>query len=160
MACLLFNTLIGARPTLVAYRGSGPALNDVVGGHVDFLCEQSVSVVESVLAGSVKAYGVSATNRLSLIPDVPTAKEAGVDYVMSIWAGLFAPRGTPPQIIGILADALDKSLDEPTVGERLAQLGGSIPPKEERTPATFDGFVRSEIARWKPMLTATSQPKQ
>ena len=160
MACLLFNALIGARPTLVAYRGSGPALNDVVGGHVDFLCEQSVSVVESVLAGSVKAYGVSATNRLSLIPDVPTAKEAGVDYVMSIWAGLFAPRGTPPQIIGILADVLDKSLDEPTVGERLAQLGGSIPAKEERTPATFDRFVRSEIARWKPMLAATSPPKQ
>jgi len=160
MACLLFNTLIGARPTLVAYRGSGPALNDVVGGHVDFLCEQSVSVVESVLAGSVKAYGVSAANRLSLIPDVPTAKEAGVDYVMSIWAGLFAPRGTPPRIIGILADALDKSLDEPTVGERLAQLGGSIPPEEERTPATFDRFVHSEIARWKPMLAATSQPKQ
>src|SRR5262245_20144613 len=117
MACLLFNTLIGARPTLVAYRGSGPALNDVVGGHVDFLCEQSVSVVESVLAGSVKAYAVSAASRLSLIPDVPTGKEAGVDYVMSIWAGLFAPKGTPPQIIGKLADALDKSLDEPNVGQ-------------------------------------------
>jgi len=160
MACLLFNAQIGARPTLVAYRGSGPALNDVVGGHVDFLCEQSVSVVESVLAGSVKAYGVSSANRLSLLPDVPTAKEAGVDYVMSIWAGLFAPRGTPPLIIGILADALDKSLDEPTVGERLAQLGGSIAAKEERTPATFDRFVRSEIARWKPMLAATSPPKQ
>jgi len=159
MACLLFNTQIGARPTLIAYRGSGPALNDVVGGHVDFLCEQSVSVVESVLAGSVKAYGVSAANRLSLIPDVPTAKEAGVDYVMSIWAGLFAPKGTPPQIIGKLADALDKSLDEPTVTQRLAQLGGSVPAKGERTPATFDRFVRSEIARWKPMLAATSQPK-
>ena len=159
MACLLFNSQIGARPTLVAYRGSGPALNDVVGGHIDFLCEQSVSVVESVLAGSVKAYAVSAASRLSLIPDVPTGKEAGVDYVMSIWAGLFAPKGTPPQIIGKLADALDKSLDEPNVGQRLAQLGASIPAKGERTPAAFDRFVRSEIARWKPMLAATSQPK-
>ena len=95
MACVLFNAAIGTKPTLVAYRGSAPALNDVVGGHVDFLCEQSVSVAELVLAGSVKAYAVSAAERLATLPDVPTAKEAGVDYEMSVWAGLFAPKGTP-----------------------------------------------------------------
>jgi tripartite-type tricarboxylate transporter receptor subunit TctC len=155
MACLLFTAEIGAKPTLVAYRGSGPALNDLMGGHVDFLCEQSVSVAEQVLAGSVKAYAVSASERLVMLPDVPTAKEAGINYEMSIWAGLFAPKGVPPEVIAKLADALDRTLDEPTVRERLTELGGSVPAKAERGPAAFDRFVRSEIARWAPILAAS-----
>ena len=159
MACLLFTEEIGAKPTLVAYRGSGPALNDLVGGHVDFLCEQSVSVADQVLAGSVKAYAVSAGERLATLPNVPTAREAGVNYQMSVWAGLFAPKGVAPEVIAKLADALDKALDEPVVRERLAQLGGSIPAKAERNPAAFDHFVRSEIARWAPILTATRAEK-
>ena len=154
MACLLFTEQIGAKPTLVAYRGSGPALNDLIGGHVDFMCEQSVSVAEAVLAGSVKAYAVSAGERLATLPDVPTAKEAGIDYDMSVWAGLFAPTGVPPEIVARLADALDKALDEPAVKETLAKLGGSIPAKAERNPAAFDRFVRSEVARWAPVLAA------
>ena len=154
MACLLFTAQIGAKPTLVAYRGSGPALNDLMGGHVDFLCEQSVSVAEQVLAGSVKAYAVSATERLAMLPNVPTATEAGVNYEMSIWAGLFAPKGVAPEVIAKLADALDKALDEPGVRERLTQLGGAVPAKAERSPAAFDRFVRSEIARWAPILAA------
>jgi tripartite-type tricarboxylate transporter receptor subunit TctC len=155
MACLLFTEQIGAKPTLVAYRGSGPAMNDLVGGHVDFMCEQSVSVADQVLAGTVKAYAVSAPERLAMLPDVPTAKEAGVNYEMSIWAGLFAPKGVPPEVVAKLADALDKALDEPVVRETIAKLGGSIPAKEERNPAAFDRFVRSEIARWAPILAAT-----
>jgi tripartite-type tricarboxylate transporter receptor subunit TctC len=155
MACLLFTEQIGAKPTLVAYRGSGPALNDLVGGHVDFMCEQSVSVADQVLAGSVKAYAVSGGERLATLPNVPTAREAGINYEMSIWAGLFAPRGVPPEVIAKLADALDKALDETVVRKTLAQLGGSIPPKAERNPAAFDRFVRSEIARWTPVLAAS-----
>jgi tripartite-type tricarboxylate transporter receptor subunit TctC len=154
MACLLFTAEIGAQPTLVAYRGSGPALNDLVGGHVDFLCEQSVSVADQVLAGSVKAYAVSAGERLATLPGVPTAKEAGVNYEMSVWSGLFAPKGAPPEVIAKLADALDKALDDPVVRETLAKLGGSIPAKAERSPAAFDRFVRSEMARWAPILAA------
>jgi tripartite-type tricarboxylate transporter receptor subunit TctC len=155
MACLLFTEQIGAKPTLVAYRGSGPAMNDLVGGHVDFMCEQSVSVADQVLAGTVKAYAVSAPERLAMLPDVPTAREAGVNYEMSIWAGLFAPKGVPPEVVAKLADALDKALDEPVARETIAKLGGSIPVKEERSPAAFDRFVRSEIARWAPILAAT-----
>jgi tripartite-type tricarboxylate transporter receptor subunit TctC len=159
MACLLFTAEIGAKPTLVAYRGSGPALNDLMGGHVDFLCEQSVSVADQVLAGSVKAYAVAAGERLATLPNVPTAKEAGVNYEMSVWAGLFAPKGVPPEVIARLADALDKALDDTVVRERLAQLGGSIPAKAERSPAAFDRFVRSEIARWAPILVAIRAEK-
>src|SRR6202790_5230726 len=159
MACLLFTAEIGAKPTLVAYRGSGPALNDLVGGHVDFMCEQSVSVAESVLAGSVKAYAVSAGERLAMLPNVPTAREAGVNYEMSVWAGLFAPKGVPPEVIAKLADALNRALDEPGVREKIARLGGSIPDKAERNPAAFDRFVRSEIARWAPILAAIRTEK-
>jgi tripartite-type tricarboxylate transporter receptor subunit TctC len=159
MACLLFTAEIGVKPTLVAYRGSAPALNDLVGGHVDFMCEQSVSVAETVLSGAVKAYAVSASERLANLPDVPTAKEAGINYEMSVWAGLFAPKGTSPAVVARLADALDKALDEASVRQTLAQLGGAIPARAERNPAAFDRFVRSEVARWAPILAATRTDK-
>ena len=148
MACLLFTAEIGAKPTLVAYRGSGPGLNDLVGGHVDFMCEQSVSVAESVLAGSVKAYAVSAGERLAMLPNVPTAREAGVNYEMSVWAGLFAPKGVPPEVIARLADTVDKALDEPAVRETLAKLGGSIPAKAERwsRPTRHEARLTSRCA--------------
>ena len=144
MTCLLFTAEIGVKPALVAYRGSGPALNDLVGGHVDFMCEQSVSVAESVLAGSVKAFAVSAAKRLETLPNVPTAREAGINYEMSVWAGLFAPKGVSPEIIAKLSDALDRALDEDAVRERIAHLCGSIPPKDER---------------WSPILAATGTGK-
>jgi tripartite-type tricarboxylate transporter receptor subunit TctC len=154
MACLLFTTEAGVKPTLVAYRGSNPAMNDLVGGHVDFLCEQAVSVTPQIVSGAVKAYGISASARLPTLPDVPTAREAGVDYQMSIWAGIFAPKGTSRAIVDKLAAALDKALDDAAVQKRLADLGGSIPAKEERSPARFDAYVKAEIARWAPILKA------
>ena len=154
MACVLFNTAIGASPTSVAYRGTGPAMNDLVGGHVDYFCEQSVSVIEQVKAGSIKAYAVSAGERLASLPDVPTAKETGVNYDMSIWAGIFAPKGTPALVVAKLADALDKALDDTSVTKRIADLGGSVPGKAERTPAAFEKYVKNEIDRWGPILAA------
>ena len=154
MACLLFTASAGVQPTLVAYRGTAPAMNDLVGGHVDFFCEQAVSVAPQIAAGTIKAYAVSAAERLAILPNVPTAKEAGLDYQMSIWAGIFAPKGTPPEATQKLAAALDHALDDQGVQQRLADLGGSIPSKAERVPARFDGFVKSEIARWAPILKA------
>ena len=140
MACLLFTAEIGAKPALVAYRGSGPALNDLVGGHVDFMCEQSVSVAESVLAGSVKAFAVSAAKRLETLPDVPTAKEAGVNYEMSVWAGLFAPKGVSPEIIARLSDALDRSLDEDVVRERIRPARWRDTAKGRAQPGCLRSF--------------------
>ena len=87
---------------------------------------------------------------------MPTAKEAGLDYVMSIWAGIFAPKGTPKAVVDKLADAIDKALDDPAVKKRLDELGGSVPRKDERTPAKFDSFVKAEIARWSPILKAAN----
>ena len=154
MACVLFNSSAAINPTQVAYRGTGPAMNDLIGGHVDTFCEQSVSVIQQVTGGAIKAYAVSAKERLASLPDIPTAKEAGIDYDMSIWAGIFAPKGTPAPVIDKLADALDKALDDATVRDRLNKLGGSIPAKAERRPAAFDAYVKSEVTRWAPILKA------
>jgi tripartite-type tricarboxylate transporter receptor subunit TctC len=160
MACLLFSQAAGVTPSLVAYRGTGPAMNDLIGGHVDYFCEQAVSVASQVKGGVIKAYALSATERLAALPDVPTAKEAGVDYQMNIWAGIFGPKGVPKAIVDKLAAALDKALDDPTVRQRLNDLGGSVPPKSERSPAKFASFVKAEIARWSPILkSANAQAK-
>jgi len=156
MACLLFTAAAGVKPELIAYRGTAPALNDLIGGHVDFFCEQVVSVAPQIAGGVIKAYAVSSDERLAMLPDVPTAKEAGLDYHMSIWAGMFGPKGLPPEITAKLAAALSEALDDPGVQKRLSELGGTIPRKEERTPAKFAAFVKSEIARWSPILKAAS----
>jgi tripartite-type tricarboxylate transporter receptor subunit TctC len=151
MACLLFTGEAGIRPTLVAYRGTGPAMNDLIGGHVDFFCEQSVSVAEQARSGAIKAYAVSGPERLASLPDVPTAKEVGINYEMSIWAGMFAP-----SVVAKLGGALDRTLDDAGVQQRIKSLGGSIPAKAERSPAAFDRYVKAEIARWAPILKATA----
>jgi tripartite-type tricarboxylate transporter receptor subunit TctC len=156
MACLLFTSEIGVKPALVAYRGTGPAMNDLIGGHVDFFCEQSVSVAGQVRSGAVKGYAVGAAERLPSLPDVPAAKEAGIGYQMNIWAGMFVPHGTPAAVVAKLSGALDKALDDPGVRERLNKLGGSVPGKAERSPAAFDAFVKAEIVRWAPTLKAAA----
>jgi tripartite-type tricarboxylate transporter receptor subunit TctC len=154
MACLLFSSEAGVKPTLIAYRGTAPALNDLIGGHVDYFCEQAVSVIGAIGAGSIKAYAVSSPQRLAALPDVPTARELGLNYQMNVWAGMFAPKGTPKEVVGTLAAALDKTLDDPAVAKRINELGGSVPPKDERTPEKFAAFVTAEIAHWSPILKA------
>ena len=159
MACLLFNSTAGVTPTSVAYRGTAPAMNDLIAGHVDYLCEQAVSVTGAITGGQVNALAVSANERLPTLSAVPTAKEAGLDYQMSIWAGIFAPKGTPKPVVNRLAVALAKGLDDPAVRKRLADLGGATPSRDERTPARFESFVKAEIKRWSPILKAAAQPK-
>ena len=139
MACVLFNAAVGTKPTLVAYRGLRPALNDVVGGHIDFLCEQSVSVAAIGPPAASRPTASAARKRLAQLPDVPTAKERGVDYEMSVWAGLFAPKGTPPEVIAKLAAALDKSLDEPRCVTGWPSSAARCPPRPSaaRPPSTL-----------------------
>jgi tripartite-type tricarboxylate transporter receptor subunit TctC len=154
MACLLFTTGIEATPTLVPYRGVDQAVTNLAGGQVDFFCDAAVSAAQHISAGTLKGYAVSSTDRLAILPDVPTARESEVNYQMSIWAGMFAPGGTPRDIVEKLAGALDRALDEPAISKRLGELGGTVPPKAERTPAHFTAFVQTEVARWSPILKA------
>jgi tripartite-type tricarboxylate transporter receptor subunit TctC len=153
MACLLFNQAIGIKPTQVAYRGMGPAMNDLMGGHIDVACEQAVVMVGAINGDKVNGLVVAGPKRLAAIPKVPTAKEAGApDFELNIWSGIYAPKGTPKEIIAKLADALDKALDDPATSEKLGNLGGTVPPKAERGPDFLRKTVASDIPRWAPIL--------
>jgi tripartite-type tricarboxylate transporter receptor subunit TctC len=157
MACLMFNSELGLNPRLIAYRGTGPALNDLLGGHVDFFCEQVVSVAAAVQSGTIKAYGVSSDKPVPSLPGVPAAKDAGApSYQMSIWSAVFAPKGTPAPVVAKLNEALNEALDDPTVRDRLVELGGRVPAKEERGPANLAKLLKSEIARWAPILKSAA----
>jgi tripartite-type tricarboxylate transporter receptor subunit TctC len=153
MACLLFNSEAGLKPNSVPYKGTGPALNDLVGGHVDYFCEQVVSVASSAKGGTIKAYTVSGNTRSAALPDVPSAKEAGLPgYQLSIWSAIFAPKGTPKPVVAKLSDALNKALDDPAVIKRLADLGGTVPPKADRGPQHLGEVLKADVARWDPIL--------
>jgi len=153
MACLLFTSQLGLKPQLIPYRGTGPALNDLIGGHVDFFCEQVVSVAPAVRGGKIKAFAVSGNARSAALPDVPSANEAGdPQYRFNIWSAIFAPKGTPKAAVDKLNSALSQALDEPAVQQRLADLGGSVPPPFERGPAYLGKLLKDDIARWKPIL--------
>lgn len=152
---VLFASQIGAKFTQIAYRGTGPALNDLVGGQVDFMTDQIVNVVEQIKAGTIKAYAIATPARSPALPNVPTTKEAGMpDYQVSAWNAMFAPKGTPKDIVTKLSDALGKALDDDATRKRLLDLGGVIPEKAERTPQYLAGFVKQEVDRWTPVLKA------
>ncbi|HEX5508436.1 MAG TPA: tripartite tricarboxylate transporter substrate-binding protein, partial [Pseudolabrys sp.] len=154
MACLLFTWELGLKPRLVPYRGTGPALNDVIGNHVDFFCEQVVSIAPAVKSKLIKAYVVSGDARSATLPNVPSAKEKGIPkFNLSIWSAIFAPKGTPKQAVAKLSAALDKTLDDPLVAKRLSDLGATVPAKAERGPAHLEQVLKADIARWHPILT-------
>ena len=140
-----------------AHGGTGPALGDLIGDHVDFFCEQVVSVAPAVKGKSIKAYVVSGNARSAALPDVPSAKEAGdPEYQLSIWSAMLAPKGTPKDVLAKLIGALDKALDDPAVAKRLADLGGTVPAKAARGPAHFEEVLKADIARWQPVLKAAA----
>jgi tripartite-type tricarboxylate transporter receptor subunit TctC len=151
---LLFNSHFGLKPTLVPYRGTGPALQALVAGQIDYMIDQSLNVIPQVNAGTIKVYAIAAPERLSSLPDAPTTGEAGVDFVFRAWNAMVAPKGTPNEIVGRLADALSKALDDPNVQARYNELGSSVPTADERGPAGLQKLVETEIARITPVIKA------
>ena len=151
---LLFNAQFGLKPTLVPYRGTGPALQALVAGQLDYMIDQSLNVIPQVKAGTIKVYAIAAPERLSSLPDAPTASEAGVDFVFRAWNAMVAPKGTPNEIVGRLADALSKALDDPNVQARYNELGSSVPTGDERGPAGLQKLVETEMARITPVIKA------
>jgi tripartite-type tricarboxylate transporter receptor subunit TctC len=151
----MLNVQLGIKPALIPYSGTGPALNDMIGGQVDFMCDQIVNLTEQIKAGTIKAYAIAMPERSPALPDVPTTREAGLpDFQVTAWNALFAPKGTPRDIAAKLADALDKALDDPATRKRLLDLGGVVPDKAGRTPAALNTLVAAEVARWTPILKA------
>jgi tripartite-type tricarboxylate transporter receptor subunit TctC len=154
--CTLFDSQLGIKPAKVAYRGAGPALNDLVGGQVDYMCDQIVNVAEQIKGGKIKAYAIATEKRSPALPDVPTTKEGGMpSFQVSAWNALFAPKGTPKDIVAKLNDALSKALDDPNTKKRLLDLGGILPEGADRSSASLAGLVKKEVERWTPILKAT-----
>ncbi len=161
MACLLFNKIFDLKPTLVPYRGTGPAMNDLIGGHIDYFCEQVVIIAPNVESKKVKALVVSADERLAVLPSVPGAKEAGApDYQLNVWNAVYAPKGTPKEALSKLNDALNKTLDDPETVKRLGKLGGAVPHQSQRGPEFLRKSLAEDIPRWAPILKEASSEKK
>ena len=155
--CLLFNSILGAKPTLVPFTGAAPAMNALIGGQVDYMCNTISDVVQQVQSGTVKAFGISTADRNPMLPSVPTAREAGLsEFKLSAWYALFAPKGTPKLVLDKLTDSLDKTLDDENTRKRLLDLGCDIPAKEKRGQQPLATLVKSEIARWTPIIKAAN----
>jgi tripartite-type tricarboxylate transporter receptor subunit TctC len=155
--CLLLNSLLGVKPTLVPFTGGAPALNALLAGQVDYMCATIPEVFQQVQSGTLKAYAVGTAQRNPILPNVPTSKEAGLPaFQASAWNALFAPKGTPKTVLDKLTEALDKALDDETVRKRLLDVGLDIPDKSKRGQQLLAILVKSEIARWTPIIKAAS----
>lgn len=153
VSCQLLNSILDIKPTGVPFNGTGPAMNALVGGQVDYMCDQIVNAVPQINAGTIKAYAVATPERNPSLPNVPTTTEAGLPaFQAQAWNAIFAPKGTPAPIIAKLNAAAAKALDDEGVRKRLLELGSVIPPAPERTPEALAKLVKSEIAKWTPVL--------
>jgi tripartite-type tricarboxylate transporter receptor subunit TctC len=157
LACLLMNNRVGATITMVPYRGTGPALQDVVGGQIGYLCDQVTSLMSQVKAGAVRPLAVLAPVRSPVLPDVPTASEAGMSGIdMVVWNALFAPKGTPPEVIAKLNDALGKAIADPNSREKFLQLGAEPPAETQRSPEALRQLHAADVAKWGEVIRAAN----
>jgi tripartite-type tricarboxylate transporter receptor subunit TctC len=153
VSCELLNSVLGIKPTGVPFNGTGPAMNALVGGQVDYMCDQIVNAVPQINGGTIKAYAIATAERNPSLPDLPTTAEAGLPaFQAQAWNAIFAPKGTPAPVIAKLNAAASRALDDEGVRKRLLDLGSVIPKPAERTPEALAALVKSEIAKWTPVL--------
>jgi tripartite-type tricarboxylate transporter receptor subunit TctC len=145
--CTLLKAQLGVpKINEIAYKGTGPALNDIVAGQVDFMCDQITNLAPQVTAGTIKALAIATPERSPALPDLPTSKEAGFgDFQISGWNGILAPKNLPADIQATLVDALNKALTDPDTAKKLTDLGTVIPSAEERTPAGMAAVIDRDI---------------
>jgi tripartite-type tricarboxylate transporter receptor subunit TctC len=150
---LAFQAATGTNYQLVPYRGTGPAVQDLIANQIQIIIDQSSNSLPHVRAGKIRAYAVTAKERLAAAADIPTAAEAGFPGIeVAIWQGLWAPKGTPADIIAKLNAAAVAALKDPEVRRKLEDLGQEIPTPEQMQPAAFDAYQRAEFAKWKPII--------
>jgi len=153
VAGVYFQNVTGTRFQFVPYRGTGPALQDLVAGQIDFIVDQASNSLQHVRDGKIRAYAVTASARLPSAPDIPTVAEAGLPSLdISVWYGLWAPKGTPKEIIAKLNAAAVQALTEPAVRQRFAELGLDMPPRDRLTPEALAAYQKAEIEKWWPVI--------
>jgi len=150
---MLFMNAIQTNFTTVPYEGTGPAMNDLLGGQVDFMCDQTTNTTSQIKAERVKAYGVTSRKRVASLPNLPTMEEGGIkDFEVTVWHGLYAPKGTPKPAIDLLSKALQAALKDNTVKQRFADLGSEPVAENRATPAALRAHLKAEIDKWGPII--------
>jgi tripartite-type tricarboxylate transporter receptor subunit TctC len=150
---MLFMTAIQTEVTTVPYSGTGPAMNDLLGGQVDFMCDQTTNTTSQIKAEKIKVYGVTTKKRVASLPNVPTMDEAGLkDFEVSIWHALYAPKGTPKPVIDKLTKALQDALKDQNVKQRFGELGTEPVAENRATPDALRKHLKAETDRWGPII--------
>ncbi len=155
MGGLYFQSTTGTKFQYIPYRGSGPAMQDLLAGRLDLMVDQASNSLPQVRAGKIRVYAVTAKTRLSSAPDIPTVDEAGLPGLyVSVWFGIWAPKGTPHDIVAKVNAAMVSSLADPAVRQRLADLGQEITPREQQSPEALAAFHKAETEKWWPLVKA------
>jgi tripartite-type tricarboxylate transporter receptor subunit TctC len=157
LAAVYFQSVTGTKLNFVPYRGTGPAMQDLVAGQIDMIIDQTSNSINQIKAGSIKAYVVSEDKRLSGLPDVPSADEAGLPaFHVAVWNGFWLPKGTPKDVSAKLSGAVMDALADTTVRKRLTDLGLEIPATAEQTPEALGKYHKAEVEKWWPIIKAAN----
>ena len=152
---MLFQKALGADVTTVPFSGTAPALNALLGGQVDLLCDQTTQTTQHIKAGTVKLFGVTTKERIRALPDAPTLSEGGLkDFEVIVWHGVYAPKGTPAAVIEKFNAALRTALKDPAFANRMTDLGAEIVPDAKQTPEGLKSWLQSETQKWGPVIRA------
>ena len=150
---MLFMQALEAPIVTVPYKGTGPAMTELLGGQIDIMCDQTTNTTEQIKGGTIKAYAVTTPARLDIFPDLPTVSEGGFPGLeVSVWHGLYAPKGTPAEVTARLSQSLQVALADPEIAAKLGELGTAPSPTADASPEALKAKLEAEIARWKPII--------
>jgi len=155
LGCVVLNTAMGTNITHVPYKGTGPAMQDLVAGRIDFLCEIITTAKPQIDGGNVRALAIMTTERSAVLPSLATTREQGLDVQAYTWNALYAPNGTPDAVVKKLNDAMVAAMTTPAVHDRLQSLGATIVSKDRSTPAYLGKFTVDEIKKWEAPIKAS-----
>jgi tripartite-type tricarboxylate transporter receptor subunit TctC len=157
IAALYFENVTGIKLQYVPYRGTAPAMNDLIAGQIDLIVDQTSNSINQVRAGTIRAYAITDSKRVESAPDIPTTDEAGLSgFHMTLWSGLWVPKDTPKEIVTKLNAAVVDALNDPAARKQLENLGLQMPPADQRTPEALGAWQKAEIAKWWPMIKAAN----